>query len=85
MTVTTSSNKLAPTFWGITSDVPINTIDIRPLAVDSLLLIDNASTAMAAAAVGPDPPPGAETPETATVLMAASGLLLIGFWKRRAR
>ncbi|HET8546941.1 MAG TPA: hypothetical protein VFL57_03015, partial [Bryobacteraceae bacterium] len=81
-TVATSSNKSSPTFWGITNDTAISTVDIRPLTLDTLVLIDNASTAMAKAALI-DPPPGAETPEMSTLLLAATGLVLIGISKRR--
>ena len=77
ITIPTSSVRTAPTFWGITDDSAINTVALRPLATSTALLIDNVAAAMAIAA-----PAAEEVPETSTVLLAASGLILIGIWRR---
>jgi hypothetical protein len=83
ISVATSSNRATPTFWGITYDTAIDTVDIRPLTLATALLIDNASTGMAKAAIT-DPPadPGAEIPEAASILLAGTGLVMLGIWRR---
>jgi hypothetical protein len=83
ISVATSANKAAPTFWGITYDSAIDTVDIRPLTLATAVLIDNASTGMAKAAIADPPPdPGAEVPEAATILLAGTGLFILGIWRR---
>ena len=83
ITLATSANKATPTFWGITYDTTINSVDIRPQTLSTALLIDNASTAMAKAAItDPPPDPGAEVPETASILLTGGGLLVVGMWRR---
>jgi hypothetical protein len=79
MTVATSSNRATPTFWGITSDTAVDTVEIRPLSTATAVLVDNISTAMAAAG---DPDLG-DIPEASTTLLAAGGLLFIGLWRRK--
>ncbi|HUS06131.1 MAG TPA: hypothetical protein VMZ52_07545 [Bryobacteraceae bacterium] len=66
-------------FFGISSDTPITRIDfINP--VNTYSVIDNFSFGSAAA------PAAAETPEVATMLLCATGLLLISRkWKRRLK
>lgn len=78
--VTTSSNKAAPTFWGITSDTAISTVDVRPLTMSTAVLIDNVATAMAA---GQAPPELENVPEASTALLAAGGFLFLGLWRRK--
>jgi hypothetical protein len=80
ITVPTSLIRSSPTFWGITYDGVISTIDVRPLTMSTALLIDNVSTAL-----GIPENPGTETPEASTVLLTASGLLLVGVSRLRGR
>jgi hypothetical protein len=49
--------------------------------MDTLLLMDNVSTAMGLS----DPPPGGDVPEVSTVLLGGSGLVLIGLWRRMTK
>jgi hypothetical protein len=76
VTVATSSNRSSPTFWGITQSTAISTVDVRPLTMATALLVDNVSTGTAEAG------PGGEVPETSTFLLAASGLIAVGVWRR---
>lgn len=74
-----------PTWYGITSDTPINYID---LSTAGTLLIDNFSFGdLLSGPSGEDPPPqdpGADTPEATTLIMIGTGLLSMRYMKKRS-
>ncbi len=80
---------LAPTFalptaafFGMTSDTPFTFIDLF-VPSNAYPALDNFSTAMASAGTPPPPPgDGSETPEAATMVLCATGLLGIANAKK---
>jgi len=76
-TYTVGTNTAAPpTFWGITSDTPISSVDFALEGTTpsggSVALLDNFRYGTASASGGPPPD---QTPEAATLLLIGSGLL----------
>ena len=71
-----------PTWYGITSDTPINYID---LSTAGTLLIDNFSFGdlLSGGTGDPPPPDTGETPEATTLIMIGTGLLSMRYMKKR--
>jgi hypothetical protein len=69
-------------FFGITSDALITSVELRN-PVDTYAMVDNFTFGTWAPAA-PPPPASADTPEAATMMLCASGLVLISRkWKSR--
>ena len=81
----TSNGVRVPSFFGFTSDVPISSIKLFiPPNGGDYAIIDNVRIGQAAAAV--QPPGGDDTPQDApeacTALMIASGLIVMGKYRK---
>jgi PEP-CTERM motif-containing protein len=82
-TVTTSATA-PPTFWGVTSDTPISSVDftLQPLSSGSQGFLDNFTYGTANAQAPPPPP---DVPEAATMLLIGSGLLGLAILGKKMR
>jgi hypothetical protein len=77
---------VSPTWFGLISDTPFTSLQIRPL--EGYLLIDNFAHGLATVAGGNEPPPNpdvTETPELTTMLMIGGGLASLRFVRRLKR
>ena len=81
-TVMTSATA-PPTFWGVTSDTPISSVNftLQPLSSGSQGFLDN-FTYGTADTQGPPPP---DVPEAATMLLIGSGLLGLAILGKKMR
>ncbi len=82
---TPGSMYATPTWFGITSDTPINYLDLS--SATGTLLIDNFNFGtLLSGGTEPPPPPdtGGDTPEASTLMMIGTGLLSLRYWKKRS-
>ena len=78
---TTLTTQVRPTFtfYGITSNTPFSYVDIAPTTANSIAIIDNIAYGTYNSTPPPDP-----TPELASILAVASGLIFLARLKNKS-